>query len=287
MSVVLITGTSSGIGLATALHFARLGHEVHAGLRNPDGASELTQAIEREKLPIRPVAIDVDDAASVQRGVTEVLDKAGRIDVLVNNAGIGGGGPIEDVPVDWAKGLFETNYFGAIRMIQAVLPGMREGRSGAIVNVSSIAGRVAVAGHGHYSAVKHALEAASEALAQEVQAFGIRVVIIEPGVVVTPIFTKARRFADPASPYAVHVRRLLLFYQMQMKTPSQPSDVAAVIHEAVTTKAPTLRYLVGEDAKRLAAGRQRLTDEEYIAGGRPMDDQEYLDLMRRRFGFDW
>jgi len=287
MSVVLITGTSSGIGLATALHFARLGHEVHAGLRNPAGATELTQTIEREKLPIRPVTIDVDAAASVQRGVREILDTAGRIDVLVNNAGIGGGGPIEDVPVDWAKGLFETNYFGAIRMIQAVLPGMREGRSGAIVNVSSIAGRVAVAGHGHYSAVKHALEAASEALAQEVQAFGIRVVIIEPGVVVTPIFTKARRFADPASPYAVHVRRLLLFYQMQMKTPSQPSDVAAVIHEAVTTKAPTLRYLVGEDAKRLAAGRQRLTDEEYIAGGRPMDDQEYLDLMRRRFGFDW
>jgi NAD(P)-dependent dehydrogenase (short-subunit alcohol dehydrogenase family) len=287
MSVVLITGTSSGIGLATALHFARLGHEVHAGLRNPAGASELTQAIEREKLPIRPVAIDVDDAASVQRGVREILDKAGRIDVLVNNAGIGGGGPIEDVPVDWAKGLFETNYFGVIRMIQAVLPGMRERRSGAIVNVSSIAGRVAVAGHGHYSAVKHALEAASEALAQEVQAFGIRVAIVEPGVVVTPIFTKARRFADPASPYAVHVRRLLLFYQMQMKTPSQPSDVAAVIHEAVTTKAPTLRYLVGEDAKRLAAGRQRLTDEEYIAGGRPMDDEAYLDLMRRRFGFDW
>lgn len=287
MSVVLITGTSSGIGLATALHFARLGHEVHAGVRNSAGATQLTQAIEREKLPIRPVVIDVDDAASVQRGVTEVLDKAGRIDVLVNNAGIGGGGPIEDVPIDWATGLFETNYFGAIRMIQAVLPGMRERRSGAIVNVSSIAGRVAVAGHGHYSAVKHALEAATEALAQEVQAFGIRVVIIEPGVVVTPIFTKARRFADPASPYAVHVRRLLLFYQMQMKTPSQPSDVAAVIHEAVTTKAPTLRYLVGEDAKRLAAGRQRLTDEEYIAGGRPMDDEEYLDLMRRRFGFEW
>ncbi len=287
MSVVLITGTSSGIGLATALHFARLGHEVHAGLRNPTGAAELTQAIEQEKLPIRPVVVDVDDAVSVQRGVREILDKAGRIDVLVNNAGIGGGGPIEDVPVDWAKGLFETNYFGAIRMIQAVLPGMRERRSGAVVNVSSIAGRVAVAGHGHYSAVKHALEAASEALAQEVQAFGIRVVIVEPGVVVTPIFTKARRFADPASPYAVHVRRLLLFYQMQMKTPSQPSDVAAVIHEAVTTKEPTLRYLVGEDARRLAAGRQRLTDEEYIAGGRPMDDAEYLDLMRRRFGFDW
>jgi len=287
MSVVLITGSSSGIGLATALHFARLGHDVHAGVRNPATATELTAAVDAEKLPIRLVALDVDDAASVTRAVSAVLDRSGRIDVLVNNAGIGGGGPIGDVPVDWAKGLFETNYFGAIRMIQAVLPGMRERRSGAIVNVSSIAGRVAIAGHGHYSAVKHALEAASEALAQEVVAFGIRVAIIEPGVVVTPIFTKAKRFADPASPYAVHVRRLLLFYQMQMKMPSQPDDVARVIHEAVTTGEPKLRYLVGVDARRLDAGRQRLSDEEYVATGREMPDEEYLELMRRRFGFDW
>ena len=287
MSIVLITGSSSGIGLATALHFARLGHDVHAGVRNPATAPELTAAVDAEKLPVRLVALDVDDAASVSRAVSEVLGRSGRIDVLVNNAGIGGGGPIGDVPVDWAKTLFETNYFGAIRMIQAVLPEMRERRSGAIVNVSSIAGRVAIAGHGHYSAVKHALEAASEALAQEVVAFGIRVAIIEPGVVVTPIFTKARRFADPASPYAAHVRLLLLFYQMQMKMPSQPADVARVIHEAVTTGEPKLRYLVGEDARRLDAGRQRLSDEEYVATGREMPDEEYLDLMRRRFGFDW
>ncbi|PYN31791.1 MAG: oxidoreductase, partial [Candidatus Rokuibacteriota bacterium] len=174
MSVALITGTSTGIGLATALHFARAGHDVYAGVRNLATATELTKAIEREPLGVTPVVIDVDDGASVQRGVGEVLAKAGRVDVLVNNAGIGGGGPLEDVPVDWAHTLFETNYFGAIRMIQAVLPGMRVRRSGAIVNVTSIAGRVAIAGHGHYSAVKHALEAASEALAQEVLAFGIR-----------------------------------------------------------------------------------------------------------------
>ena len=287
MSVVLITGSSSGIGLATALHFARLGHDVHAGVRSPATATELTQAVEAERLPIRVVTLDVDDAASVTRAVDEVLARSGRIDVLVNNAGIGGGGPIGDVPVDWARTLFETNYFGAIRMIQAVLPGMRERRSGAIVNVSSIAGRVAIAGHGHYSAVKHALEAASEALAQEVVAFGIRVAIVEPGVVVTPIFTKARRFADPASPYAVHVRRLLLFYQMQMKTPSQPADVARAIHEAATTDEPKLRYLVGEDARRLDAGRRRLTDEEFVATGDEMTDEQYLELMRRRYGFEW
>ncbi len=287
MSIVLVTGSSSGIGLATALHFGRSGHDVHAAVRNPDTATELYRAIDAEKLPVQPVILDVDDSASVGRAVGEVIGRSGRIDVLVNNAGIGGGGPIADVPVDWAKTLFETNYFGAIRMIQAVLPGMRERRSGAIVNVSSVAGRVAIAGHGHYSAVKHALEAASEALAQEVVAFGIRVAIIEPAVVVTPIFTKAKRFADPASPYAVHVRRLLLFYRMQMKMASQPDDVARVIHEAVTTAEPRLRYLVGGDARRLAAGRQRLSDEEYVAAGRHMPDEEYLELMRQRFGFDW
>ena len=287
MAVVLITGTSSGIGLATALHFARLGDDVHAGVRNPDASAELKAAIDKEQLLVRLVAIDVDDTGSVQRGVQQVLDRAGRIDVLVNNAGIGGGGPIEDVPVDWAKTLFETNYFGVIRMVQAVLPSMRERRSGAIVNVSSIAGRLAIAGHGHYSAVKHAMEAASEALAHEVQGFGIRVAIVEPGVVVTPIFSKAKRFADPASPYFEHVRRLLLFYQMQMKMPSQPADVAAIIHEAVTTKTPRLRWLVGEDARRLDAGRRRLTDEEYVAGAAPMPDAAYLDLMRRNYGFEW
>ena len=280
-------GPHAGIGLATAIHFARLGHDVFAGVRHPATATELARAIESEKLPITPVRLDVDDAGSVKRGVGEVLEGAGRVDVLVNNAGIGGGGPIEDVPVEWARALFETNYFGAIRMSQAVLPGRRERRSGAIVNVSSIAGRLAIAGHGHYSAVKHALEAASEALAQEVQAFGIRVVIIEPGVVVTPIFDKAERFADPASPYAVHVHRLLLFYKMQMKMPSQPLDVARAIHDAVTAPEAKLRHLVGEDARRLVAGRERLTDEEYVATGRLMPDEEYLDLMRRRYGFTW
>ena len=283
MSVVLVTGSSTGIGLATAVHFARLGHDVWAGVRNPDGATALQQAIDTDALPMRTVKLDVDDAASVTRAANEI----GRIDVLVNNAGIGGGGPIADVPVDWAKTLFETNYFGAIRMIQAVLPRMCAQRSGVIVNVSSIAGRVAIAGHGHYSAVKHALEAVSEALAQEVVRFGIRVAIVEPGVVVTPIFTKAKRFADPASPFSVHTRRLLLFYQMQMKTPSQPEDVARVIHEAVTTSEPKLRYLVGEDARKLAEGRARLTDEDYVETGRDMPDEQYLALMRRRYGFEW
>jgi NAD(P)-dependent dehydrogenase (short-subunit alcohol dehydrogenase family) len=131
MSVVLVTGCSSGIGLATALHFARREHVVFAGVRNPGSAPDLDAALAQERLPIRPVTLDVDDETSIKRGVGEAIEEAGRVDVLVNNAGFGGGGAIEDVPVDWAKTLFETNYFGAIRLIRAVLPGMRERRRGA------------------------------------------------------------------------------------------------------------------------------------------------------------
>ena len=283
MPVVLVTGCSSGIGLSTALHFAREKYDVLAGVRTPATASELREAIARERLPVRIVALDVDDAASVQRAAAE----AGEVDVLVNNAGVGGGGPIEEVPIDFARAMFDTNYFGVIRMVQAVLPGMRQRRRGAIVNISSIGGRVAIAGHGHYCAVKHALEAASEALAQEVQGFGIRVAIVEPGVVVTPIFQKAKRFSDPAGPYAEHVRRLLLFYQLQMQVASQPADAARVIFEAATTTTPRLRWLVGEDARRLDAGRRRITDEEHIASARSMPDAQYVEEMKRRFGFDW
>jgi NAD(P)-dependent dehydrogenase (short-subunit alcohol dehydrogenase family) len=282
MAVVLITGCSTGIGLATAVHFARAGHDVHAGVRNIAAATELTAAIEHGRLSIRPVTLDVDDSASVQRAVREVLDRSRRIDVLVNNAGIGGGGAIEEVPLDFAKAMFETHYFGAIRMIQAVVPGMRAQRGGAIVNVSSVWGRLGVAGHGHYCAAKHALEAASEALAQEVVAFGIRVAIVEPGVVATPIFSKAKRFTSAGSPYAMHVRRLLLLYQL-IKTPSPPEDVARVIEAAVTEPIPKLRHVVGADAAKVITGRQRVSDEAYVSTGRDMPDEEFIALARSRY----
>jgi NAD(P)-dependent dehydrogenase (short-subunit alcohol dehydrogenase family) len=120
-----------------------------------------------------------------------------------------------------------------------------------------------------------------------VQRFGIRVAIVEPGVVVTPIFSKAQRFADPASPYFDHVRRLLLFYQKQMPSAAQPADAARVIYEAATTSQPRVRWLVGEDARLLVEGRRRMTDEEYVAGGREMSEEDYLASMQQRFGFRW
>lgn len=292
MSVILITGSSSGIGLATVLHFARQGHQVYASLRNPEEAPELTQVIAAKKLPVTLVKLDINDEASVQRGVAEVYRQAGHIDVLVNNAGVGGSGAIEAVSIEAAQKIFETNYFGAIRMVQAVLPTMRERRNGTIIMVTSLAGRVAMAGHGHYAASKHALEAASEILAQEVRAFNIRVAIIEPGVVLTPIFAKGRRAAESRPPnpiadhYAAPLRRLYTLFQTQLQNPTMPEEVAKAIDYAVQTDQPRLRYLVGEDARVLLAGRQQASTEEWVETGRPMTDDEYYDLMLELCGID-
>lgn len=292
MSIILITGSSTGIGLTSALHFARQGHEVYASLRNPESAPELTQAIADEKLPVTLIKLDVNDETSVRRGVAEVYRRAGHIDVLVNNAGIGGSGAIEAASIETAQKTFETNYFGQIRMIQAVLPGMRKRQSGTIIVVSSIAGRVSFAGHGHYAASKHALEAASEILAQEVRAFNIRVAIIEPGVVLTPIFAKGRQAAlsQPPNPivdhYADHLRRLHTFFQTRLQKPTMPEAVAETIEYALTTDEPRLRYVVGEDARVILAGRQQTSDEAWLENGRSMTDDEYYDLMHRRLGVD-
>src|SRR3989441_8754278 len=151
MAVVLITGCSSGIGLASARYFARLGDKVHAGVRHPRTAWELTAAIESDKLKIAPLTLDVDDDASVRRGVQEVVARSGRIDVLVNNAGIGGGGPLADVPREVAEAHFETNYFGSNPKIFAAVPGGRGGRSGGTREVSSIAGGPALPPPPRYS----------------------------------------------------------------------------------------------------------------------------------------
>ena len=284
---VLITGASSGIGLATALAFARRGWKVSAAMRRPVAeAEELNAAIGSERLSIRPLTIDVHDDASVQDGVQEVLRETGHIDVLVNNAGIGGRNTVEEASVEWAKAIFETNYFGAVRMLRAVLPGMRERRAGTIVNISSVMGRVAPGGHAHYSASKHALEAASEALVQEVRPFGIRVILIEPGVVLTAIFARSKRALDEASPYFLASSRLDRFFRKGIEKPTMPEAVAETIIGAVDDPRSGFRHAVGDDAIGLIAGRRRITDEEWAEEGRPMPDAEYLALIRKRYGLD-
>ena len=175
MPVTLVTGTSTGIGYATALHFARQGHRVIATMRNLAKAGPLETAARDAKLPLVVRELDVTRPESIARAVGETAEREGLIDVLVNNAGVGGATPLELTPEDEHRAMFEANYWGPIRMIQAVLPSMRERRTGCIVNVTSIAGRVATPNQIAYSASKFALGAASEALAHEVAAFGVRV----------------------------------------------------------------------------------------------------------------
>ena len=288
MPVTFVTGTSTGIGFATALHFARHGHRVVATMRDLAKAGPLQDAARAEGLPLVVRELDVTRLDSVARAVAATVEGEGPIDVLVNNAGIGGATPLELTPEAEHRAMFETNYWGAIRMIQAVLPSMRERKTGCIVNVTSIAGRVATPNQIAYSASKHALAAASEALAHEVHAFGIRVAIIEPGVIQTAIFENsagATRY-DKTSPYRQIMRRNGKLFAAGFRNPGQPEAVAEAIHEAVTTKAPRLRYPVGVDALGLAAGRARVSDEEWVAMGGELSDEEYNARFKRYFGID-
>ena len=284
MSVALITGTSTGIGLATAVTLARAGHTVYAAMRNPDGGGgELRELAEAEKLPATVVKIDVDDDASVAGCIARVLAEAGRIDVLVNNAGIGGGGAVEEVKLADVRQIMETNFFGPLRCMQAVLPGMRKQQGGCIVNISSIAGRIAAAPQAPYAASKWALEALSEALAQEVKPFNVRVALIEPGIIATPIFNKGKPPRDN-SPYP-HSRRFGAMARESLKNPVSPYVVAEQIREIVDGDSWRLRYLVGTDAEGIWERRQSLSDEEWIALN-AADDEEWMARMKRERGLD-
>src|SRR5262249_12443018 len=188
MPVTLVTGTSTGIGFATALYLAKHGHTVVATMRSLAKAGPLEMAARDQGARLVVRELDVTSQASIDRALAATRETEGAIDVLVNNAGIGGATPLQPTPEDGHPPIVETNDWGPIRMIQVVLPSMRERRSGCIVNVTSIAGRIAPPNQIAYSASKHALAAASEALAQEVAAFGVRVAIIEPGVIQTALF---------------------------------------------------------------------------------------------------
>src|SRR5438034_3183872 len=184
MSNIVITGASRGIGLATAVELARAGHQVVATMRNPAGSPELGEQATKEKLPIRIETMDVDSDESVKQAFGRILTQ-GPVDVLVNNAGIERTGAIEETPLGDFRTCMETNYFGALRCIQAVVASMRQRGSGAIINVASVAGKISLSPMAPYSASKFALEAMSEALAEELRAFGVRVAIVEPGIIET------------------------------------------------------------------------------------------------------
>jgi NAD(P)-dependent dehydrogenase (short-subunit alcohol dehydrogenase family) len=253
-------------------------------MRNPQTAGEELRAIaEREHLPLHIAALDVDSDESVGNAFTNILAEAGRIDVLVNNAGISPGGAVEETPITAFRAAMETNYFGALRCIQAVVPSMRERRSGCIVNVTSVAGRLSVAPQAAYSSSKFALEAASESLAQEIKAFGVRVAIVEPGVIATPIFGKVQ--PPPADSKYPHGRRIAELFRASLENPVSPYVVGEKIREIVESSTWKLRHPVGPDAEGLLAFRASMSDEQWVEWG-AISDEQWVENVRQTFHLD-
>jgi NAD(P)-dependent dehydrogenase (short-subunit alcohol dehydrogenase family) len=283
MASVLITGTSKGIGFETALAFGRSGNTVHATMRNPQQSPELAQIAAHEKLPITVTAMDVDSDESVRQAIAAIEEAHGPIGVLVNNAGIERTGSVEELPMAEFRAVMETNYFGAIRCIQAVAPHMRQRRSGCIINVSSVAGRLTAPPLSSYTASKWALEAMSEALAAELKTFNVRVAIVEPGIIDTAM---ARRISvgDSASPYQQQPRFAALF-QASLKNPASPTLVAQKILEIVVTETWQLRHPVGPDAVPFLQWRGQMTDEQWV-DLYASDDETWYKRIERDFGMN-
>ncbi|KUN09183.1 short-chain dehydrogenase [Streptomyces yokosukanensis] len=254
MTSVLITGCSSGIGLETALAFARRGDRVHACVRNRDTAEQLLGRARAEDLTLDVPLLDVTDDTSVTAAVTAVQDRHGPIDVLVNNAGVDRTGPVETMPLDQARTLMETNLWGPLRMARAVLPQMRARGGGVIVNVSSLAGRTFAVPHGgFYAGSKAALGALSEALYAEVQPFGIRVVCLEPGSFASAIQrAPAPGTAGQASgtgPYAADHAWLARFLARVAEGAADCAEAAEAVVAAVDDPGTALHTTVGKDAE--------------------------------------
>ena len=262
--VALVTGSSSGIGYETALLLARNGFDTFATMRNMNKSKEITEVSKRENLPLRVMQLDVNDDRSVADAIKNILNEKKSIEVVVNNAGYGLMGSVEDSSLDEIKAQFETNFFGAIRVIKEVIPIMRKQRSGTIVNVSSVAGRIGFPMGSAYVSSKFALEGLSESMSYELKQFGIKIVLIEPGVINTNFaLVTPKKALEANSSYSQLMKKLEenLFSTIANGTP--PKDVANVILHSITKESPEHRYLVGNDAVELINARKNSTDEEF------------------------
>jgi NAD(P)-dependent dehydrogenase (short-subunit alcohol dehydrogenase family) len=283
MSKVLITGTSSGIGFETAIVLSRAGHTVYATMRNPQRGAALRKIVEKEQLPISILKMDVDSDESVGAATSAIRSQTGLIDVLVNNAGIERTGSIEGLAFDDFKATMETNYFGALRTIRAWLPDMRTRQSGCIINVTSVAGRIACSPLAPYTASKFALEALSEALAQEVKPFNVRVAVVQPGIIDTAM---SRRVEDaPTDAAYPQVRRFGHMFEASLDKPTPPALVAEKIREIIESGTQKLRHPVGPDAEGFLGWRASLTDEDWVEWG-ALPDEAWYERVSKDFGLD-
>jgi NAD(P)-dependent dehydrogenase (short-subunit alcohol dehydrogenase family) len=284
--VSVVTGANSGIGRATAIHLAQQGHRVIGTVRSIGKADKLRAMAADAAVTVELFELDVADDASVRIGFERILDATGRVDHLVNNAGVGGNAVAEECPTELYLSVMNVNLCGAVRCLHAVLPQMRERGSGTIVNITSVAGRIAALAQSPYVASKWALEGLSEGLAQELAPFGIRVVIIEPGVTKSAIFAKNVDAPNSTGAYDAHYRRMFQFYMTGMANATDPVEVAEVIHRAITTDDHRLRYPVSWGGAELAALHDRIDDGDWIAMGAIEDDEEYYRAFQDVFGLD-
>ena len=258
----LVTGASSGIGEETARTLHKLGYTVYAAARRTDRLEQLTPT------GIHALTMDVTDDESMSSGIEKIIAETGRIDVLVNNAGYGSFGAIEDVPIDEARRQFEVNVFGLARLTQLVLPHMRAQRSGTIISISSIGGRFTTLLGGWYHASKHAVEALSDALRMETAPFGIDVVVIEPGLIRTEWSGIAANHLEETaegSAYASQIKAVANSMRSEStnKRQSPPSVIADTVEKIVTARKPRTRYVVGFAAKPLVTLRRLLPDRAF------------------------
>lgn len=262
--VALVTGSSSGIGLETVLSLARDGYHTFASMRNTGKAGELEYAAKKENLSIKIIELDVDKEESIVSAIKKVVADVGRLDVLVNNAGYGQFGCTEDVSVDDFRKQFETNFFSVVKIIQEVAPIMRKQKSGNIINISSVAGRIGLPGSPAYISSKFALEGLGECLRYELGQFGIKTTLIEPGVIKTNFFNSLKIPESKSDPkYKELTDHILSGLKMMAELGTPPSQVADVVMKAIHDDEMLPRYIVGTDAAMFMEAKKMKTDLEF------------------------
>jgi len=263
--IALVTGSSSGIGFETSLGLARNGFYTFASMRDVSKSNKIKELAEKENLSIDIIELDVDKEDSIKNVVKTIVEKKQRIDVLVNNAGWGLWGSVEDVSVNEFKAQFETNFFSVIRMIQEVAPIMREQKSGHIINISSIAGRIGFPISPAYISSKFALEGLSESLRFELMPFGVNVIIIEPGMIKTNFFEpmKLGKKAENTDVYKNITEKVLSGVKMMAQMATDPKEVSNTIIQAIKEEKSLPRYIVGNDALMFLEAKKMKTDIEF------------------------
>lgn len=281
--VAVVTGANSGIGRATAIYLATKGMRVFGTVREASKATKLLAGAQDAGTTVEIAELDVADDESVKKGFADILARAGGVDLLVNNAGVGGNAVTEECPTQLYLDVMNINLCGVVRCTQQVLPGMRERKRGCIINISSIVGKFAAIGQSPYFASKFALEGVSDGMAQELAPFNIRVAVVEPGVTKSAIFAKNVDAPSSTGAYEAAYRRMFQFYAAGIPQATDPMEVAATVHHAYTTDKPVLRYVTSW-AKECIEGRARISDADWVRLGAIADDNEYYREFERFFG---